>query len=69
VPHSAAATEIVELNSFNGGLLLDLELPHVGNLTGQDTTTERLWDVIRKLIKTHKQGQVMLACVMGGTKA
>jgi hypothetical protein len=37
-------TEIVELNMLNGGLLLDLELPHAWHtLTGQDTTTERLW--------------------------
>jgi len=37
-------TEIVELNMLNGGLLLDLELPHAWRtLTGQDTATERLW--------------------------
>ncbi len=37
-------TEIVELNMLNGGLLLDLELPHAWHaLTGQETTAERLW--------------------------
>jgi hypothetical protein len=37
-------TEVVELNMLNGGLLLDLELPHAWRtLTSQDTTAERLW--------------------------
>lgn len=36
--------EVTELNMLNGGLLLDLELPHAWKgLTGKDTRTERLW--------------------------
>ena len=36
--------QLTELNLLNGGLLLDLELPHAWKgLTGKDTTAERLW--------------------------
>ena len=36
--------EVAELNMLNGGLLLDLELPHAWKaLTGKDTRAERLW--------------------------
>ncbi len=39
--------EVVELNMLNGGLLLDLELPHAWKaLTGKDMTAERLWAYI-----------------------
>jgi len=56
-------TEIVELNMLNGGLLLDLELPHAWHtLTGQDTTTERLWMYIRKLIRPITQASYAGLC-------
>jgi hypothetical protein len=36
--------EVAELNMLNGGLLLDLDLPHTWKaLTGKDTRAERLW--------------------------